>query len=40
MKMKQKYNFKEIFGDVFGEMGFSTNTLSNHDLNFFKNIII
>ena len=37
--MEQIFNFKQIFNDVYGEMGFSTNTLSNSDLNIFRNII-
>ena len=37
--MEQIFNFKQIFNDVYGEMGFSTNTLSNSDLNMFRNII-
>ena len=37
--MKQKYNFKEIFADVFGKMGFSTKKLSITDLNEIRSIV-
>ena len=37
--MKQKYYFKEIFGDVFGQMGFSTKKLSITDLNEIRSIV-